>query len=451
MHNSELDEIVGEFIVESHENLDQLDQELVALERSSDPGVIDRIFRAIHTIKGTAGSLGFSSLEAVTHAGENLLSKLRAGDLVATSAVTDALLAMVDVVREILASVGATGQEPGASYPEVVGLLQRLAEDEVDLPIGERLLRRGLITEAQLADALRAQDSGDPRHIGELLVERAEVPASEVVQALKAQADERKHASESIRVDLRVLDELVNLVGELVLARNQILQFTSDRPDRAFGAAVQRLDLITSELQDGVMRIRMQPIEQVWNRFRRVVRDLGAACGKQVRLEMEGSHTELDKTLLEAIKDPLTHLVRNALDHGLEAPDRRVAIGKPPEGVVRLRAFHDGGHVVVEISDDGAGIDPNALRRTAVQKGLMSAEEAAGRSDHEIVSVIFLPGFSTAETLSNISGRGVGMDVVRTNIEGIGGSIDVRSTLGAGSTFTLRIPRRESLGAGRSS
>ncbi|MGD9701942.1 MAG: chemotaxis protein CheW [Acidimicrobiia bacterium] len=502
MDNSELDEVIAEFLVESRENLDQLDQALVSLEQVSDPNVLAAIFRTIHTIKGTAGFLGFSTLESVTHVGENLLSKLRDGELALTTQVTDALLAMADAVRGILDAVEAGGDEGTAEHADLVDRLHRLdrglpldeqevevvsdidvtdvrdvsdvtdseiavetddgptadvrpllrrvqppeasgvevLDDEAELPIGERLIRLGMITDAQLRDVLEAQAKGDPRHVGELLVEREAVGAETVVEVLKAQQEERVPGGETIRVDVGLLDDLMNLVGELVLARNQILQFTQDQRDQAFNATSQRLNLITTELQEGVMKTRMQPIEHVWSKFPRVVRDLTNGCGKRARLEMEGKHTELDKTLLEAIKDPLTHLVRNAIDHGLETPEARLARGKSPEGVVRLRAYHEGGQVILEISDDGAGIDPAIIRRKAVQKGVLTHEEAAARSDREILAVIFRPGFSTAEQVSSISGRGVGMDVVKTNIESIGGSVDVQSVVGVGTTFKVKIP-----------
>jgi two-component system chemotaxis sensor kinase CheA len=306
--------------------------------------------------------------------------------------------------------------------------------------IGEHLLRAGEIEEHELEVALEQQAQGDQRKVGELLVEQEATTPEAVDAALKTQTEERSTAMETIRVDVRLLDDLMNLVGELVLARNQILQFTQSSGDAQFTATSQRLNLITTELQEGVMKTRMQPIENVWNKFPRVVRDLTLACGKQARLEMEGKHTEVDKTLLEAIKDPLTHLIRNAVDHGLELPSTRAAKGKSAEGVVSLRAFHEGGQVIIEIADDGAGIDANKIRQKAVQKGLMTAEEAAARPDREIINVIFAPGFSTAEQVSNISGRGVGMDVVKTNIEAIGGSVDVQTVLGRGTTFKVKIP-----------
>ncbi|MCU1398086.1 MAG: histidine kinase [Acidimicrobiales bacterium] len=418
MDDNELDEVVNEFIVESHENLDDLDRALVLLEHDNDPNVVARIFRTIHTIKGTSGFLGFSTLESVSHVGENLLSKLRDRELMISTEITSGLLAMVDAIREILQTVSTSGDEAGLAYPALVERLTELAVAPT----------AGVEPEAAPAPATFTPLT----EIAETTPDVGEVP--------KPQGEDRPPASETLRVDVSLLDDLMNLVGELVLARNQILQFVQPQGDPAFNATSQRLNLITTELQAGVMKTRMQPIENVWNKFPRVVRDLTINCGKQARLEMEGKHTELDKTLLEAIKDPLTHLVRNAVDHGLESPANRLASGKSTEGLVRLSAYHEGGQVIVEISDDGAGIDADKLRRKAIQKGLLTSEEAHSRSDREMLNVIFLPGFSTAEAVSNISGRGVGMDVVRTNIEGIGGSVEVQTVLGAGTTFRVKIP-----------
>jgi two-component system chemotaxis sensor kinase CheA len=244
----------------------------------------------------------------------------------------------------------------------------------------------------------------------------------------------------AVRVDVGLLDKLMTLVGELVLARNQILQYTSFKADPTLQAVSQRLNLITTELQEGMMQTRMQPIGNIWNKLPRMVRDLALDCGKQVRIEMEGEATELDKTLIEAIKDPLTHLVRNAVDHGIEPPDERLAAGKPAEGVLSLRAFHEGGQVNIEIQDDGAGIDPERIKRKAIEHGLVGPEQVARMSERELLSLIFLPGFSTAERLTLVSGRGVGMDVVKTGIEKIGGMLDMQSQRGVGTVIKVKIP-----------
>jgi two-component system chemotaxis sensor kinase CheA len=241
-------------------------------------------------------------------------------------------------------------------------------------------------------------------------------------------------------VDVTVLDRLMNLVGELVLARNQVLQFTATQSDPGFLATSQRINALTTELQEGVMKTRMQPIDNVWSKFPRVVRDVAGALKKQVSLQMEGRETELDKTIIEAIRDPLTHLIRNAIDHGIETPEKRLKAGKPATGTLHLRAYHEGGQVNIEIIDDGNGIPPEVIKRKALEKGLVSPERIARMSDRDIVNLIFLPGFSTAEKVTNVSGRGVGMDVVKTNIEKIGGTVDVQSRPGQGSTFKLKIP-----------
>jgi two-component system chemotaxis sensor kinase CheA len=266
----------------------------------------------------------------------------------------------------------------------------------------------------------------------------------EAEESFLASNDDRRlggdRRSESIRVDVDLLDRLMNLVGELVLARNQIVQFTATERDASFISTTQHLNQLTAELQEGVMKTRMQPMGNIWNKFPRVVRDLAKNCNKKVRLDMEGKETELDKTLIEAIKDPLTHIVRNSVDHGIELPDERAAKGKNPEGRLFLRAYHEGGQVNIEIVDDGGGIDPAKIKMKAINKNLITHQDAARMSDREIINLIFTPGFSTAEKVSNLSGRGVGMDVVKTNIEKIGGSVDIQSRVGEGTTLKVKIP-----------
>ncbi|MEM7324640.1 MAG: chemotaxis protein CheW [Actinomycetota bacterium] len=303
--------------------------------------------------------------------------------------------------------------------------------------IGDILVSEGAAARTDVEIAATEQVLGDKRKIGKILSDDGKAEQAEVEKAASRQ---RGAADASIRVDVAVLDTLMNLVGELVLSRNQIVQLASDEENREFAGPAQRLNLITSELQEGVMRTRMQPIGNVWNKLPRVVRDLAQQFGKQISLEMEGKGTELDRTILEAIKDPLTHMVRNTVDHGIEDPETRKAVGKNPEGVLKLAASHEGGQVNIEISDDGAGIDPDRMRTKAVEKGIITTEAAAKMSDNEAVQLIFAPGFSTAAKVSNVSGRGVGMDVVRTNVERIGGSVDVKSVSGQGTVFKIKIP-----------
>ncbi len=306
--------------------------------------------------------------------------------------------------------------------------------------LGEILVAAGSATPDAVTLANLAQQVGDARRIGEVLVDHGATTQEDVHEALQAQKEQRGSVSDSsVRVDVGLLDDLMNLVSELVLARNQILQHSGEGDTLSTGT-FQRLNLITTELQEAVMKTRMQPIRNVWSKFPRVVRDLSMACGKQIRVEMEGEHTELDKTIIEAIRDPLTHVIRNAVDHGVETPDARVAAGKPAEGRLRLRAFHESGQVNIEVSDDGGGIDPERVRAKAVERGLLTEAHSRQLGERELVNLIFSPGFSTAEQVTNVSGRGVGMDVVKTNIEKIGGTVDIQSELGRGTTLKVKIP-----------
>jgi two-component system chemotaxis sensor kinase CheA len=456
----EMDDLIKEFLVESYENLDRLDQEFLALEQ--DPGNREHlggIFRTIHTIKGTSGFFGFVRLQALTHVGENLLSKLRDGSLALTPDMADALLAMVDAVRQMLGGIESTGMEAATSHEPLIARLTALLEppasstdrtaidtpDEETPPGPGEAAAPGSLTAMFEAANRASHPPEDPVQIpvtSQHHPDTGPVARTEAVQRdePRSEAHGPALADTTIRVDVELLDRLMNLVGELVLARNQILQYSGTRQDQGFLATSQRLNLLTSELQEGVMKTRMQPIGNLWSKFPRVVRDLAQACGKQVRIEMEGKETELDKTLIEAIKDPLTHIVRNSVDHGIEPAAKRLAAGKPAEGTLALRAYHEGGQVIIEINDDGGGINAARVKAKAVEKGLIGADEAERLDERGVLGLIFLPGFSTAEKVTNISGRGVGMDVVKTNIERIGGHVDVQSRPGQGTSLTIKIP-----------
>jgi two-component system, chemotaxis family, sensor kinase CheA len=497
-------EIVKDFLVESYENLDRLDRDLVGLEKNpKDPDAMAGVFRTIHTIKGTCGFLGFGKLEKVAHVGENLLTLLRDGQLTLNPERTTALLGMVDAIRQMLKEIESTGQDGDVDYPELRERLTRLQSsgagdcvvvahavvpaageqaeknDEIRptgindlLPqlevvaqvepqrvpvsrkkndesirkpsrgkIGGILVERGLVQPESIALALQEQEKGDRRRLGEILVALGLAKQEDVLAAQQIlDTKVRDAAPETIRVGVNLLDNLMTLVGELVLARNQLLQISNTVEDNSLAAVSQRMNLIATELQEEVMKTRMQPIGNIWAQFPRTVRDVALGCGKEVEIEMEGKETELDKTIIEAIKDPLTHLVRNSVDHGIELPEVRVQAGKPRSGRLMLRAFHEGGQVNIEIGDDGAGLSAERIRKKALERGVVTSEQAARMNEREIFNLIFLPGFSTAEKVTNVSGRGVGMDVVKTNVEKIGGLVDLQSTLGRGTTVRVKIP-----------
>ena len=516
----EMDEIVREFLVESYENLDQLEQDMVSLE--SEPGskeLLSSIFRTIHTIKGTSGFLAFNRLEKLAHRGENLLSELRDGVREMDQDTADVLLLMVDRIRNIMGSVEETGQEgdvdiesviaqieaiqgktssapvpaadsmsgepaPAAAEeaPAEIPFLTNVADENGNVNLGEDLATPPAAAEeapAEIPFLTNVADENGNVNLGEDAASAAPAapatpatpatPAAPAAQAAPAAKPEpaapaspapqskpaaskkdeakpaehgssRSAADSSIRVDVDLLDVLMREVSELVLVRNQIVRLTDSMTDMNLVQSSQRLSIVATELQEGIMKTRMQPIEHLWSKMPRVVRDLAKQTDKNVQLVMIGGDTELDRSLLEAIKDPLTHMVRNAVDHGVELPEVRQAAGKDPKGTVTLKAYHAGGQVVVDIIDDGAGIDPVVVANKALDKGLVTQQQLGEMSDKEIFNLLFLPGFSTAKKVSNISGRGVGTDVVKTSVEAIGGTVDVESELGKGSTWRMRIP-----------
>jgi two-component system chemotaxis sensor kinase CheA len=438
-----LSDAVREFLIECYENLEVMDRDLMALEQEpTAKNLLRGIFRTMHTIKGGAGFLGLSRLEQLAHAAESLLGKLRDGALPISSEVIGVLLTTVDKCRAGLKLLETQGNDVGF-------------ECEIDV---KQLLAAERCESATKAYAASI-DKIDPDRIAKPNSSALKSPKSVVTMASTSRIAETESKPDAvakvtdiaekpaisagdstIRVDVALLDKLMTRVGELVLARNQILQHAGRIDDAEFISTAQRLNLITTELQEGVMKTRMQPIGNVWAKFPRVVRDLASQLGKQVRIEMEGKETELDKTIVEAIKDPLTHLVRNSVDHGIESPEARRVAGKVEEGCLLLRAYHEGGQVNIEITDDGAGLNLDRIRKKAVEKGLIGAEQAARMSEREATQLILLPGFSTAEQVTSVSGRGVGMDVVKTNIEKIGGTLDVQSRAGQGTTVNIKIP-----------
>ena len=430
-------QLVNDLLLESFDGLDRFDRALLALENGQgQPDTFNVIFRVIHTIKGTAGCIGLGKIESVAHVGENLLSLLRDGNLKLNPAMIAALLEYSDALKEMLRCLEMTGQQGDKDYSKLLEKLKQLQTSEAAAAekssVGEVW---GLFEEVEpeTAPAPPVVPAGRaPAMVMEkIATPTAETPASRPVSSISDTA---------IRVDVGQLDKLMNLVGELVLARNQIIQFTGKAKEPTLLNATQRLNLITTELQESVMKTRMQPIGNVWSKFPRIVRDVAHELGKRVKLVMEGQETELDRTIIEAIKDPLTHVIRNAIDHGIEPPAMRAAAGKPDEGMLILRAFHEGGQVNIEIMDDGQGINVARVKQKALEKSLLAPDQAAVISDRDVLNLVFLPGFSTAEKVTNVSGRGVGMDVVKTNIEKIGGSVDLFSETGQGTTLKIKIP-----------
>ena len=450
--NVEMDEALKEFLIECQENLSRMDLELLELEKSTDPELVKSIFRVMHTIKGSAGFLGLSKLEKLTHAAENLLSKIRDGSLQPTALITSALLAAIDGTRAILSSLESNQNEGNSDSEAIIKALNDCTKAPA-VSVGNAPAAKTPAPEIKPNPApVIAPTMVFPRDAGTsfsdalkpvtLVMEKA----PDTVSTLKDKIEEpqRETASalsdSSVRIPVDVLDKLMSLASELVLSRNQLLQCSTRLNDSLLQVASRQFNLVTSELQEALMKTRMQPISNVWNKFPRMVREVAFKLGKQINLQMQGAETELDKTLIEAIKDPLTHLVRNSIDHGIESPDGRARANKKPEGTLLLRAYHESGRVNVVISDDGKGIDLNRVKAKALEKQLLSSDQLSQMGDNSVLQLIFLPGFSTAEKITSVSGRGVGMDVVKNNIEKIGGMIDIQSEVNKGTTIHLRIP-----------
>jgi two-component system chemotaxis sensor kinase CheA len=454
-----MDDLLQEFLAETTESLAVLDVELVRFEReTSDATILSNIFRLMHTIKGTCGFLGLPRLGAVAHAGENILGKFRDGELDVTPRAVTLILRAIDQIRGLLAEMEVTGAEPAGSDDELIGEINALAGGteaaaaepvQVDVsgpcftddgfPVAAELL-------AEVAEALEQHNTAPippaPAPQAAAPVQALE-PAPEPAPTAAPRESEAKDpatAASSIRVNVDVIENLMTLISELVLTRNQLLQTQRVQKDNEFKVPLQRLSHITSDLQDGVTRMRMQPIGNAWNKLPRIVRDLAVATGKKIELTMQGAETELDRQVLEMIKDPLTHMVRNSADHGIEDGVHRLAAGKPETGTIALNAYHESGHIFIRIADDGRGLDLERIRQKAITNGLATEAAIAGMSEQQILQFIFRPGFSTAEKVTSVSGRGVGMDVVRTNIERIGGTIELSSVAGRGTTFLIKIP-----------
>ena len=413
-----MDDLLREFLTETNESLNLVDAELVRFEQEPNNGaILGNIFRLVHTIKGTCGFLSLPRLETLTHAAETLMGKFRDGMPVTAEAVT-LILSTIDRIKSILETIEKSEQEPEGGDRDLIDPLGRMA--------------RGEMAASPSAPVEIEPDNPEP-------IEKAEKQEKAAAERHEEERGDRL-TNHSIRVNVDTLDHLMTTVSELVLTRNQLLEIVRRHEDSDFKVPLQRLSNVTAELQEGVMKTRMQPIGNAWQKLPRVVRDLCAELGKDIELTMRGADTELDRQVLDLVKDPLTHLVRNCADHGIESPAERIAAGKPAKGTIRLAAWHEGGHIIIEISDNGRGLDLAGIRAKIIEKGIAGEAQLAAKSEAEIFNYIFAPGFTTAAKVTSISGRGVGMDVVRSNIEQIGGTVDLKSVSGAGTTFTIKIP-----------
>ena len=456
-----MDDLLREFLTETNESLDTVDNQLVRFEQDpNNAKILDNIFRLVHTIKGTCGFLGLPRLEALAHAAETLMGKFRDGMPVTVDAVT-LILTSIDRIKEILSGLETTQAEPEGSDQDLIDALHQMVDrgmaamaaaaaqpaveqGALTFQVLERQLRPGEVSLDELERACRKTATEvAPQHaplkpVAEL--KAVAKPAAKKAFAEPETAESDRVANQSIRVNVDTLEHLMTMVSELVLTRNQLLEISRRHDDTEFKVPLQRLSNVTAELQEGVMKTRMQPIGNAWQKLPRIVRDLSSELGKQIELEMHGADTELDRQVLDLIKDPLTHMVRNSADHGLETPAERVASGKSEQGTIRLSAYHEGGHIIICIADNGRGLNTGRIKSKAVSNGLVTEAELEKMTEAQIHKFIFAPGFSTAAAVTSVSGRGVGMDVVRTNIDQIGGAIDVKSVVGEGSSVTIKIP-----------
>ena len=501
----EFQEILQDFLIESFELIEQLDQDLVELENSpEDLELLNRIFRVAHTVKGASSFLNFDVLTHLTHHMEDVLNKARHGDLIIDADVMDVVLESIDLMKSLLVTIRDTSKDEGIEVEACVLRLKAITNAEspsaVEVPIVEEPIA-AVEEEAEETDFANMSDEDVEAEIQKLLEERqasdrakreakiaageevpqipdtdesvaqerkgeepspAPVPVVETPSAPPAAAEavpkaDKKAAAapatattveQTIRVDVKRLDHLMNLIGELVLGKNRLIKINDDVEERYEGEefleelnqVVSIVSLVTTDLQIAVMKTRMLPIGKVFNKFPRMIRDLSRELGKKIELEISGEETELDKSIVEEIGDPLVHIIRNSCDHGVEDIARRIAAGKSETGTIGLKAYNEGNHIVIEITDDGAGMDPDVLRSKSVEKGVITEKEADMMSDKEAFALIFRPGFSTAAQVTNVSGRGVGMDVVKTNIEKLNGMIDIESELGKGTVMKLKIP-----------
>ena len=429
-----MDELLQDFLTETTENLASIDNDLVSFEqRPDDPDLIRNIFRTVHTIKGTCGFIGLARLGQIAHAAENVLGLFRDGKLQATADTIGTVLASIDRMKLIINGTAEQGAEPQGDDSDLISLLDAIFEEN-EAPVEAAGLAEPAVAEPAISEPVSAEASP----VAEAVAVPAVAAAEEADAAPKVSA--APAAAQTVRVSIPLLESLMTAVSELVLTRNQLVQGIRDLEIGSVKVPLQRLSQIVSELQEGVMKTRMQPIGNAWQKLPRLIRDLAHELDKKIDLQLSGAETEVDRQVLEIIKDPLTHMIRNSADHGLEIPAERVAAGKTEIGKISVSACHESGHIVIVIEDDGRGLNTARIREKIVEKGLLNATAAAQLSTAQVHRYIFDAGFSTAAQITAVSGRGVGMDVVRSNIEKIGGAIELSSTEGKGTSFVIRIP-----------
>lgn len=459
-----MDDLISDFISETSENLLNLDNELVELEENPDNAdLIGKIFRVMHTIKGTCGFLGLNKLASVAHAAENILDKMRSKNIPVNSKNISALLEAVDTIKTIVSYIQENdGAEPQEEYGWLIDKIENTLNQEdpiktatpslsdLDKLFGNKALGTPALDISQIMAAPSASDNKTATVVENIATSQPvantvspkpdQPPANQAAQVKQASSVIDDEANQAIRVKLEVLDDLMQNVSELVLTRNQLLQLDRVIHDDSLSSCLQNLNFITTSIQEIVMSTRMQPISNAWIKVPRMIRDLSKDLNKKIKLEMIGKETELDRQLIESIKDPLVHMIRNSADHGLESEEVRIANGKPAEGTITLQAYHSSGSIIIEVSDDGAGIDIPKVKSKIIEKGLATESEVNQLTEPQLIQYIFRAGFSTNDKVTALSGRGVGMDVVKTNIESIRGTVEIKSVSGKGSTFILKIP-----------
>jgi two-component system chemotaxis sensor kinase CheA len=455
LQRDEMQEIIDEFITESSELMDNVIQDVVTIEQSQDDEMINGIFRAVHTIKGTSSFLGFNSLAELAHKAEDVLGLVRKGELTTDQETADVLLEAFDLIKLIIDDIRSHGTEKQdtASVLEKLKGLMESKKKKTEVPaeekkkIGEILLEEKIITKSELDDVLKKQKKDKDKKIGEIVVEEKLVTEGQMKNILTKQKTAGKE-EQNIRIDVKKLDELMNLVGELVLGKNRLILVNSlakkeDTSDVVFdnlADITNYIEAITNELQLSVMRARLVPISKVFNKIPRMVRDLCGEFKKDIELKVEGEETELDRSLIEALVDPMVHIIRNSVDHGVELPDEREKKGKKRKGLLSIKAYNEGNHVIIDVFDDGKGINLQAVKDKVKEKGLMTDAELTSLSQKEAMNLIFIPGLSTVQKVTSVSGRGVGMDVVRTNIEKMNGQAYIDSEEGQWTKLTIKLP-----------